>query len=81
MKHVDLSDEDFEYLRLMVRVKTNESSAYLDKLNDFVKGAHEHLPLLGDDVKIGDVLSLSAHALGLEIMCRIDEALEVAQDA
>lgn len=79
MKKIDLSDEDFEYLRLIVRYKTNAAASELVRVQEFSDEAHETFEL-GAKVLVGDAMVLSGLSLGHEIMVRIDEALSVAED-
>lgn len=79
MKHVDLSTEDFEFLRFMFRVKANQFLDGAEESAKFAQEAHREFDL-GDDVVDMDSAVLAAWQKTAELIGRIDEALEVAQE-
>lgn len=80
MKTINLSDEDFEYLRLMVRVRNNDCVERIQNLADFANDAQTHFDV-SEEVREADAMILRGMLVGLETMTRIDIALEEALDA
>lgn len=79
MKTVELSTEDFEYLRFVFRTQVN---AMIDDMMDkakFARAAHKEFPLLGNTTRVDDKTILEIYREASLKMIRIDEALAAAQ--